>query len=115
MASSTASTIRVAAKSNPANFKKALNRLSTDKEFRDRAIAKPEILTTEFRLSLKELHALRAAAVLSGADLTEIQRVRGNAIERFAVTRTNVADVDIDISCCCCCCCGETSVVSTYA
>lgn len=103
--------ITLAAKPNVANFKKALNRLSTDKEFRDRAVTKPEVLTTEFRLSVKELHALRSAAVLSGADMKQIQRVRGTQIAQGI----GIADVDIDISCCCCCCCGETSVVRTFA
>ena len=103
--------ITLAKKSSPANFKKALNRLSTDREFRDRAVAKPEILTTEFSLSVKELHALRSAAVLSGADMRQIQKVRGTEIARGLA----LPDIDIDISCCCCCCCGETSVVRTHA
>src|SRR4051812_17617012 len=101
--------LNIAAKSNPANFKKALAKLSTDEAFRQKALTHPETLTTEFHLSLRDLHALRQAAVLSGADMTQITRVRATEMGRMATTAGSLADVDINISCCCCCCCGETS------
>jgi hypothetical protein len=104
--------INIAARSSPANFKKALNRLSTDDAFRQAVTKDPAKLTTEYHLSLKELHALRQAAVLSGVDMTEINKIRGAEIARM---HGNLADIDINISCCCCCCCGETGVVRSYA
>ena len=102
----------IAAKSNPATFKAALNRLSTDTTFRKAVLARPETLTKEFKLSLRELHALRQAAIMSGADMTRINKVRAREIANAKATLT---DIDIDISCCCCCCCGETAVVRIFA
>ncbi|MEA2998633.1 MAG: hypothetical protein QOK17_466 [Sphingomonadales bacterium] len=111
-----ADSIKIAKKSNPASFKKALNRLATDERFRSVATAEPAKLTESFELSVRELHALRQAAILSGVDMTRINRVRLNEIERMQATSVSLAaDWDIDISCCCCCCCGETGVVRAYA
>ncbi len=106
--------LNIAAKSDPSVFKKALNKLSTDHAFREKAMTHPETLTNEFHLSLKDLHALRQAAVLSGADMKAITRVRATEMAHM-VSTNQLTDIDIDISCCCCCCCGETSVVRTFA
>lgn len=98
-----------ARKSNPKTFKTALNKLGSDTEFRAQVQKNPAILTKEFRLSLTELNALRQVAQLTGADLTQINRVRATGIAAFK--GAEVADIDINVSCCCCCCCGETAVL----
>lgn len=107
--------LNLTAKKNPATFKKALNKLATDKAFRDKALKSPEALTTEFKLSVHELRALRQAAVMSGADVKQIDAIRSRAIKAGLASGSLAADWDVDISCCCCCCCGETSVVKAFA
>lgn len=102
--------INYAAKSTPATFKKALNRLATDDAFRTTVTKDPAKLTTEYQLSLKELHALRQAAVLSGVDMAAINKVRASEIGRVG----HAAADDINVSCCCCCCCGETGLSRAY-
>ena len=62
--------LNFAAKSNPKNFKAALNKLGSDQTFRGKVLKNPETLTTDFHLSVQELHGLRQAAVLSGVDMT---------------------------------------------
>lgn len=106
--------VNLTTKSNAATFKKALNRLGTDKEFRDKALKNPEVLTNEFQLSVMQLRALRQAATLSGADMKQIDSVRTRTVKAGLATGL-AADWDIDISCCCCCCCGETAVVKAFA
>lgn len=97
-----------AARSNPKTFKTALNRLGSDTAFRNQVMKNPVVLTKEFNLSIQELSALRQVAQLSGADMTQINKVRAVGIGAF---RTGAAEIDIDVSCCCCCCCGETAVL----
>ena len=89
-------------------FAQVLTKLASDPGYREIAIADPSIITRDFKLSLKELQALRQVAVMSGADITNVNRYR---VAEFAA-RANLAAPDIDISCCscCCCCCGETAV-----
>lgn len=99
------------------DFRRALARLATDTEYRERATREPELVTENFELSVRELVALRHVAILSGADVSQVDRVRASAIERRAAGELRLPDaeaIDIDISCCscCCCCCGETAVVS---
>ncbi len=107
--------LNFATKSNPATFKKALNKLGSDNVFREQAMKNPETLTKDFHLSIKELQGLRQAAILSGVDMTAINRARADEISRFAGTHPGIAKDDINISCCCCCCCGETAVVKAFA
>jgi L-alanine-DL-glutamate epimerase-like enolase superfamily enzyme len=107
--------LNLTSKKSPATFKKALNKLATDQAFREKTLKSPESLTTEFKLSVHELRALRQAAVLSGADMTQIDSIRSRAIKAGLATGNLAADWDIDISCCCCCCCGETAVVKAFA
>lgn len=108
--------INIAKRSTPANFKAALNKLSTDAAFRADVEKNPEHLTQKFPLSLTELHALRQAAQLSGANMNAINKVRASELTRIHAVGGAAADVgDINVSCCCCCCCGETSVVRSYA
>jgi hypothetical protein len=89
-------------KSNP-DFKAALTRLASDTAYRSTAIREPSVITSDFKLSTRELYALREAAKLSGHDIAEIDAV---------ITSNQLAavDVDVDHCCCCCCCCGETAV-----
>jgi hypothetical protein len=99
------------------DFRRALGRLATDTDYRERATRSPELITESFQLSVRELVALRHVAILSGADVSEVDRVRAAAIERRATGELQLPPteaIDIDISCCscCCCCCGETAVVS---
>src|SRR4051794_34842993 len=93
-----------APKPNPQTFKAALNRLATDADFRTKVTANPDVLTKQFHLSVKELHALRQAAVMSGVDMTAINRAKGDALRNMAGAAGGIAH-DVDVSCCCCCCC----------
>src|SRR5437773_502070 len=106
-------TIRIADRNKPREFKAALNKLASDAAFREAVTQNPEKLTTDFHLSLTELHALRQAAILSGADMTHVNRVRLSAIGAHAAAAA--PEWDVNVSCCCCCCCGETSVVRAFA
>jgi hypothetical protein len=103
--------ITIAARSDPKNFKAALNRLGSDAAFRDAVTKNPEKLTKDFQLSIQELQALRQAAVLSGVDAKTIDITRAKAIGDFAGRGDLAAGFDVNVSCCCCCCCGETAVI----
>jgi hypothetical protein len=89
------------------SFQAALVKLSSDPEYRTEAIMDPSLITADFKLSLKELQALRQVAVLSGADVKAVDKLRVDAIARGV----NALD-SVDVSCCscCCCCCGDTAV-----
>lgn len=89
-------------------FQAALTQLSSDRSYRERAVADPSVITSDYKLSLKELQALRQVAVLSGADVAVVDRFRADSIARGGV---NALD-SVDVSCCscCCCCCGDTAV-----
>jgi hypothetical protein len=109
-------------KPKPDEFRKALSRLATDAEYRQKAQTKPEIILRDFKLSLSDLQALRQVAVLSGADISAVNKVRAKEIARLSnefavVNKGALARTDVDISCCscCCCCCGETAVLSVAA
>jgi hypothetical protein len=98
-----------------AEFKRALTALASDQEFRTQAIKDPRLVTRKFKLSLTELESLREVAILSGADITAVNKIRANEIASRATTAAlKRTTIDIDISCCscCCCCCGETGVAS---
>jgi hypothetical protein len=102
-----------------AEYKKALTRLSNDPAYRKLATRNPNIITRDYKLSPRELYALRGAAVMSGADVREVNKMmRERAIDEEVRRGTSRAiasrsvDVDVDHCCCCCCCCGETAVVS---
>ena len=99
-------------------FQKALSKLSGDPTYRKAATGKPAMITKDFKLTLQELTALRQVAIMSGANVKAVDRVRGKEYSRLAgasrlVVRPGVA-TDVDVSCCscCCCCCGETAVAS---
>jgi len=89
-------------------FSKVLSKLASDPAYREKATADPSLITREYKLTLKELQSLRQVAVMSGADITAVNKFR---VSEFAA-RANLAATDVDVSCCscCCCCCGETAV-----
>jgi hypothetical protein len=89
------------------SFQQALVKLSSDPEYRTAATQDPGLITSDFKLSLKELQALRQVAVLSGADVKVVDKFRVDSINRGV----NALD-SVDVSCCscCCCCCGDTAV-----
>ena len=89
-------------------FQAALTRLATDSDYRQQATEDPSLITTDYKMSLKELQALRQVAVLSGADTRVVDRFRADLIGRGAAGALD----SVDVSCCscCCCCCGDTAV-----
>lgn len=101
------------------DFKKALTKLASDAAYRNKAIQDPNIITHDFKLSLVELEQLRNAAELSGADLTQVQRIRAESFMQVAThpSAETLKKVNINVSCCscCCCCCGETAVTTARA
>lgn len=96
----------------PDQFREALGKLATDKGYREKATKDPMMIIQDFKLSQKELSALRNVARMSGADVRAVDRLTATAI---AVAVDHAADTDIDVSCCscCCCCCGETAATPT--
>lgn len=87
-------------------FSEVLTKLASDPVYRQRTLADPKLITTDYRLSLKELQALRQIAIMSGADVRSVNRLRANEF----LARAAVTDVDVSCCSCCCCCCGETAV-----
>lgn len=90
------------------DFKAALTRLASEPDYRQRAIEDPEIIQRDFSLDIRELQALRQAAVMSGADVRAVDSLRGRQIAEGTARMRD----DVSVSCCscCCCCCGETAV-----
>lgn len=89
-------------------FREALRKIASDAAYRQKAIADPKSILNDFELTKRDVDALRQAAILSGADVTEIDKL---------MSRPDVANYDGDHPmfmnngcCCCCCCCGETGV-----
>ncbi len=95
----------------PDQFRVALTKLAQDSAYRQKAIENPAMIVTDFKLSLKELSALRSVAAMSGADVSAVDSLSAAAAATRAAKKVKW---DIDISCCscCCCCCGETAAVS---
>jgi len=97
-------------------FQKALTKLSSDATYRKAATAKPAMITKDFKLSLHELTALRQVAIMSGANIRAVDKVRAKEYGRLPgrVRPVGLESADVDVSCCscCCCCCGETAVAS---
>lgn len=92
------------------DFRRVLSRLASDSAYREAATRDPDLIAKDFKLTLKELQALRQVAIMSGADVTQVNQIRAQEIRTQAAERLAT---DIDVSCCscCCCCCGETAVV----
>ena len=91
----------------PGEFAKALRALASDARYRDAATSEPSMVPRDFKLTVRELKSLREAAILSGADVTAINRLRVGEM----AAHINVSEVDNGCCCCCCCCCGETAAL----
>lgn len=96
----------------PSEFAAVLSKLASDPAYRERATQNPDLLADDFRLTLKDLKALRQVAILSGADVTRVNSIRAREIAAN-VSGLSAADVDVSCCSCCCCCCGETAVASS--
>lgn len=91
-------------------FREVLTRLSTDKGYLQSATANPMKLLEDFpELTIQELDALRDAAILSGADVSNVDPLHA----RITGARPGSGEsLGGDITaCCCCCCCGTTGTV----
>lgn len=101
--------------SDGGDFKKALTKLASDVAYRNKAIHDPNIITHDFKLSLEELESLRNAAEMSGADISQVRKLRAQSFQSLSAQPLATARIRINISCCscCCCCCGETAVAPT--
>jgi hypothetical protein len=82
-------------------FRDALRRIATDTAYRNSAIQDPRKVLTDFKLSMQDLRALRDAAVLSGADVSQVDKI---------LSQAELGPVPADACCCSCCCCGEAGV-----
>jgi hypothetical protein len=108
-----ASTARAAASPvTHGDFGRALTRCVTDSAFYTKAIGTPATITTTFpKLSHQELEILRTCAILSGANVAAINKVRDAAISAAAAKDTGVLVnsggqvIGWAFACCCCCCC----------
>lgn len=103
------------AKRNDKTFKSALSKLSSDANYRLKAIADPNIISTDFQLSINQLRTLREVAIMSGADIKKVDELQCHIIAG-SITRPGGINADVDVSCCscCCCCCGETAVETVF-
>lgn len=94
-------------------FAEVLSKLASDPGYRERAVADPATIAIDYKLTLKELQSLRQVAILSGADITNVNKLRAEEmLQRIDAAYLDNADVDVSCCSCCCCCCGETAVVA---
>lgn len=100
------------ATADASHFRDALSRLASDTEYRDKATADPMLVAQDYHLSDKDLQALRQVAELSGADVSQVDKV---VTDFSGGEGAGLKDVNVTVSCCCCCCCGETGTVLTAA
>ena len=107
---------------NTAVFKAALTKLATNSTYRTAATKNPSMVTHDYpSLSPLQLDALRDCAILSGANIAAINKVRAAAITSAASSNPGAVTISVSggpgrggwqISCSsCCCCCGETAVL----
>ena len=101
-------------------FKTVLTKLATNATYRQQALQNPGMITKSYpSLTKLQLEALRDCAILSGANIASINKVRAAAISTAGSQAAAGAIVisghsqGWSISCCscCCCCCGETAVL----
>lgn len=101
-------------------FKTVLTKLASNPTFRQQMLTTPANLTKTYpSLTKLQLEALRDCAILSGANIASINKVRAAAISTAGAQAAAGAIVigghstGWSISCCscCCCCCGETAVL----
>jgi len=101
-------------------FKQVLTKLASNATFRSQALQNPAMITKTYpSLTKLQLEALRDCAILSGANIATINKVRAAAIST-AGSQSAAGAIVIgghslgwSVSCCscCCCCCGETAVL----
>lgn len=94
-------------------FKSALSKLAQDSAYRESATKDPALILRDFKLSLKELSALRSVAAMSGADVHAVDILASKAIAIRASQLQESTDIDVSCCSCCCCCCGETAAAPT--
>jgi len=100
-------------------FGKALQRCVTDSTFYNQVIQSPAMLTKTFpTLSHQELEVMRDCAIMSGANIAAINKVRDAAISSAASKDTGVLVnstgqvIGFAFACCCCCCCKNVTFSS---
>lgn len=87
-------------------FKSVLTKLASDKGYLRATVNMPKKLLEDFpELTIQELDALRDAAILSGADLSNIDPLHAG----LAKARPGSGATLGGNGCCCCCCCGTTA------
>lgn len=88
------------------DFREALRRLASDNAYRLQATNDPKSILADFNLKKHDIEALRSAAIMSGADLTEVDKLLAKpGVANYPLG----ADMLMDNGCCCCCCCcGDT-------
>lgn len=94
---------------SPSNgFREALRRIASDNTYRIDVTANPKKLLGDFQLTKSDVEALRQAAIMSGADLTQVDAL----LSKPGVANYNGMKPMLmnNGCCCCCCCCGETGV-----
>jgi hypothetical protein len=111
-------------------FKKVLTKMAAGgaeaAAYRKSILDSPGNLTKQFpSLTMLQLEALRNCAILSGVNISSINKVRAAAISTTGnINQTGAIVVGgssggpghsvgwtISCTCCCCCCCGEAAVV----
>jgi len=101
-------------------FKQVLTKLATSSSFRSQALKDPSVITKSYpSLTKLQLEALRDCAILSGANIASINKVRAAAISTSSAQTASMTitvsghSIGWSVSCCscCCCCCGETAVL----
>ena len=107
-------------------FRNVLTKLATNPTYRSQALQTPSMITHDYpSLTKLQLSALRECAILSGANIASINKVRAAAISTTGSQNAAGAIViggsagtpghstgwSISCTCCCCCCCGEAAVV----
>lgn len=101
------------------DFGRALQKCVTNATFYNQTIQTPATLTNAFpKLSKQELEVLRTCAIMSGANVAAINKVRDAAISSFASKDTGVVVnssgqvMGFAWSCCCCCCCRPVTLAA---
>lgn len=89
-------------------FREALRKIASDAAYRQQATANPKMILGDFDLKKEDVDALRKAAVLSGVDTSEIDKLMAGAgIANYDDKHPMLMN---NGCCCCCCCCGEAGV-----
>jgi hypothetical protein len=89
-----------------------LHRIVTDSAYAGATLQSPQKIQTDYpQITLLELDELRRVAVLSGSDMTMVNKVRGQSMIDHAGDPGTVTQPGGGVlafsypTCCCCCCC----------